>query len=166
MVHTPPPPRGPGHRHRHSLSALSAASSQAKLEEALELVIPDAEDAAFVARCILGDGPAHHRAASWALLTVAAEIARRVGARPAPAGGDQPVSLPLPPHLRHGEDASFPVSLPLAPLRAVLERERDVEAMADALIDGPPHHALANAALVALLARVLDRLDEPEGEGT
>jgi hypothetical protein len=165
MLKKPPPPGGP-HRHRHSLSALGAAASETTLASALALIVPEPEDAAFVARCILGEGPAHHRAASWALVSMAAELARRLGAAASPSQGEDsvPVALRLPPHLRSGDDGVFPLAMPLAPLRAVLAGERDVEAIADALVDGPPHHALANAALVAIFDRISRRLGELEAE--
>jgi hypothetical protein len=165
MVKKPPPGGGP-HRHRHTLSALSHAASPESLESALSLVIGEPDDTAFVARCILSEGPSHHRAASWALVVLAAEVARRLGvAGPPPAAADAvPVALRLPPHQVRPDDAAFPLSLPLSPLRTLLDRERDVEAIADALVDGPPHHALANAALVALLGRILERAGELEAD--
>jgi hypothetical protein len=158
-----PPAPGPGpHRHRHALSSLADAASAGRLEEALALVIPDARDRSFVARCILHEGPAHHRAASWALIAVAAAVAERVGAVPRRRAepDDFLVPLRLPPHLRAEEDGAFPMLVPLAPLRSVARDERDVEVLADALVDGPPHHALANAALVAIFERILAALDE------
>jgi hypothetical protein len=133
-----------------------------RLEKALAPIVPDERDREFVARCILGEGPAHHRAASWALVVLAAEVAARLGAAPLPSatGVDAlSVRLRLPPDARDDDDdGSFPLRLPLAPLRTILDDERDVEAMADALTDGPPHHALANAALVALLHQILEHL--------
>ncbi|NUP12395.1 MAG: hypothetical protein HOW73_40640 [Polyangiaceae bacterium] len=129
--------------------------------DALLLVLADRRDAEFVARCIVGEGPAHHRAASWALLVVAAEIAERLGCKPGPktqAPDTVSVALRLPPGAARDDD-TFPLAMPLAPLRAIVEPSRHVEALADALVDGPAHHALANAALVALFARILEKLD-------
>lgn len=156
-----PPPRRPPHRHRHPLSALSGAADPDRLADALTPIIPDPHDRAFVVRCILGDGPAHHRAASWALLVLAADIAARLGANdeePAPEDDSVTVRLRIPPHLATTDDSAFPLRLPMAPLRAIARNERDVEALADALVDGPPHHALANAALVSIFDRILTRL--------
>lgn len=154
--------RGP-HRHRHVLSSLADVASAQRLEDALELVIPDARDRAFVARCILQEGPAHHRAASWALVTIAGEVARRAGAKPRDAiqPDDFAVPLRLPPHQRQEEDGSFPLRVPVAPLRAVSGSDRDAEVLADAVVDGPPHHALANAALIAIFERLMSALEEP-----
>lgn len=159
-----PPSSGP-HRHRHSLSSLAHVAQAPALEDALRLVVPDPRDRAFVARCILGEGPAHHRAASWALVALAAEVARRVGAAPREAASPDDVVVPLrlPPHLAEaGDDGAFPLPVPLGPLRAIARGEREVEVLADALVDGPPHHALANAALVALFGRILAALGDGE----
>lgn len=131
-----------------------------RLEDALALVISDPRDRAFVARCILSEGPAHHRAASWTLCVVAAEAAARAGARPREhaEADDFAVPLRLPPHVATGDDGAFPLAIPMAPLRAITGDERGAEVLADALVDGPPHHALANAALVAILERLLAAL--------
>lgn len=158
----PRPPRhghGP-HRHRHVVSALEEVTDGARFEEALALVVPDPRDRAFVARCILEEGPAHHRAASWALIVLAADLAKRAGATPRATAEDDDVQvqLRLPPHLAHEEDTAFPLRMPAAPLRSLARDERAVEALTDALVDGPPHHALANAALVALFERLADAL--------
>lgn len=142
------------------MTALSSAADADQLAEALRPVIADPRDRAFVVRCILDEGPVHHRASSWALLMLASEIARRLEV-PMKAPDGEPddsitVRLRLPPHLAADEaESAFPLRLPLEPLRAIASSDRDVEVLADALVDGPPHHALANAALVSLLARVL-----------
>lgn len=163
-----PPGRPPAnhHRHRHALSTLARAADPARLADALAPIIPDAGDRAFVVRCILDEGPIHHRASSWALVVLAAEIARRVGSTPDdrdPESRDSlAVRLRLPPHLAgDDDDGAFPLRLPLAPLRAIAGSDRDVEALADALADGPPHHALANAALVSIFARILALFPAP-----
>lgn len=158
-----------GHRHRHSLGALAAAADRRRLADALSPIVADARDREFVVRCILDEGPLHHRAASWALLMLASEVARRLEGAPVTAPDDPrdslEVRLKLPPHLAEdATDAVFPVRLPLAPLRAVADGERDVEALADALADGPPHHALANAVLVSLFARILAKLPTDRAE--
>lgn len=159
------PPHSAPHRHRHSLSSLAHVAASPVLEDALGLVVGDARDRAFLARCILTEGPAHHRAASWALVALAAEVARRLDAAPREgvAPDDVAVPLRLPPHLvEAGDDGAFPLAVPLAPLRAIARDEREVEVLADALLDGPPHHALANAALVALFDRILSAIGGPE----
>ena len=152
-----PPPR----RSSAGLGALGGADA---LASALAPWTPDPEDRAFVARCIASEGPAHHRAASVALLRlVALALEAAGGATEAsrPDGGGIPVPFRLPPHLdRHAdEDAQYPLRLS----RRALERlappgSPEIAALADALTDGPAHHALANVAMVNLLDALLDRL--------
>lgn len=146
---------------------MSGAADPEALRNALSLLVVDPQDAAFIARCILGEGPAHHRAASWSLIVLAAEIASRLGCSPA-SEDDQPadavrIPLRLPPH-RLREDDAFPLEMPVEPLRAIVGRERDVEALADALVDGPAHHALANAALVGIFNRILEQISGASGD--
>ncbi len=126
----------------------------------------DPEDRAFLARCIAAEGPAHHRVASVALLKLLALALEAAGGarEPAPEGGFA-VQFRLPPHLdRHAdEDAQYPVRLS----RRALERlappgSPELAALADALTDGPAHHALANVAMVNLLDALLDRLARPD----
>jgi hypothetical protein len=117
--------------------------------------VPDEADRAFVVRCMLEEGPAHHRGATYALLRLLGEAARRHGGRPAD-GPSVPVPMHVPPHLRREPDAVFPLEMPLAPLLGLGRGDADsARVLADCLTDGPPHHALANAAMVCLLATLL-----------
>ena len=164
----PPPPH---HHHeppsRVASSGLSTLAAPDGIAALLVPWLPDAEDRAFVARCIATEGPTHHRIASAALL-------RLLGLALEAAGGAEPgadvdgVAVPfrLPPHLeRHAdEDAQYPLKLP----RRALERlapagSREAAAIADAMTDGPPHHALANVAMVCLLDALLERLSKKDG---
>lgn len=136
---------------------------------------PDPEDRAFLARCIASEGPAHHRVASAAMLKLLAlALEAAGGARTAGRPDEDDIAVPfrLPPHLeRHAdEDAQYPVRLS----RRALERlaqpgSPELAALADALTDGPAHHALANVAMVNLIDALLDRLAEngaePPGDG-
>jgi hypothetical protein len=80
---------------------------------------------------------------------------------PATTSADtSPVPMQLPPHLADELDGdaeqSYPLDLPLAPLDLLAPRgSPQHEAMLGALIDGPPQHALANVAMVALLDALL-----------
>src|SRR5690606_9515312 len=76
---------------------------------------------------------------------------------PGPAA---PIALRLPPHLRRGHaDENFPLGVPLAALeRLAPQGSPAFTALLDCLRDGPPHHALANAAMVCLLGALLERL--------
>jgi hypothetical protein len=116
--------------------------------------MPDAEERAFVVRCIAGEGPIHHRGASYTLVCLLGLLLEALGAeaRGAPAGKSVPVPIRLPPHLARGDDHDYPLSMPLAPLtRLAPEGSPELAALVDCLTDGPPHHALANAAMVCLL---------------
>lgn len=158
-----PPPRHVPPPRRSSRTAVALASAEA-LEPALVALIPDDEDRAFVARCIASEGPMHHRIASVSLLKLLARALDVAGAAPRDASGDG-VAVPfhMPPHLgrRGDEEAHYPLRIP----RRAIERlaapgSAEASAVADALVDGPPHHALANAAMVAMLDALLARLEQ------
>ena len=126
-------------------------------------LIADEEDRAFVARCIATEGPAHHRAASFALLKLLSEALDRTGGLgDIDVGEGMEVPFRLPPHLeRHADaDARYPIRLPQRALaRLAPAGSREIEAFADALTDGPSHHALANVAMVCLIEALLQRLE-------
>lgn len=130
--------------------------------------IDDDEDREFVARCIATEGPAHHRLASYALLKLASQaLARAGGALPGPLPeAGEAVPFRLPPHLeRHGDaEAHYPIRLPQRAIaRLAPEGSREAAALANAIIDGPAHHALANVALVCMLDALLARLAAKDG---
>lgn len=125
-----------------------------RIERGLARLVPDARDRAFVLRCVLGEGPLHHRLANHALLTLLLDLVDATGAPVAPPAG-VPVPMRLPPHLRDGAPAAFPVTVDPTPLR----RLGDPAPWIDAVVDGPPHHALANALMVDLLGAVLAHLE-------
>ncbi|HEY8379136.1 MAG TPA: hypothetical protein VIK91_21735 [Nannocystis sp.] len=130
------------------------------IEALLTPWLPDPTDRAFVARCIVDEGPLHHRGASYVLLRLLGLVLDAVGGPVAPAGESAPVPLRLPPHLRRGdEDQNFPLGVPLAALERLVPRNSPAfDAFLACLQDGPPHHALANAAMVCLLDAILTRL--------
>ncbi|MEO7327121.1 MAG: hypothetical protein ABI193_00990 [Minicystis sp.] len=149
------------------MSAITAAIHPERLEAALQPWVPDAEDRAFVVRCILGEGPMHHRGASFAILGVLAILVEAAGPAAASATGDTiPVPLRVPPHLarREGDDHVYPLALPTAPLeRLAAKGTPELAALVDCLLDGPPHHALANAATMCLLEALLAKLGRKGG---
>ncbi len=158
------PPRPPHERHVPS-SAISRFIEPQRLEELLTPWVPDEAERAFVVRCMLAEGPAHHRGANYVLLSLLGRVLERLPAGASvPAPGGEPLEVPmrLPPHLAKGsQPKSYPLPLPSAPLEQLAPRgSRDFEAMVDCLTDGPPQHALANVAMVALLAEILARLGE------
>jgi hypothetical protein len=154
------PPRPPP-RHLPS-SAISAFVDPARIDLLLARWVPEAEDRAFVVRCLVGEGPAHHRGANFVLLSLLAQALEKAKAQPEPQGVTLPVPMRLPPHLAHAEaeQDAYPLRLPTAPLeRLAPSGSRELEAMVDCLTDGPPQHALANVAMVALLGALLDALE-------
>jgi hypothetical protein len=160
------PPRPPHERHVPS-SAISGFIETHPIEALLAPWIPDAAARAFVVRCMLAEGPAHHRGANYVLLRLLGQVLERVAPRgpvPAPAGEPLEVPMRLPPHLaKASEPKSFPLALPTGPLERLAPRgSREFEAMVDCLTDGPPQHALANVAMVTLLAELLARLEQEE----
>lgn len=158
----PPRPHHPHPRHVPS-SASTAFVDQGRVDALLAPWVPDASARAFVVRCVLGEGPAHHRGANFVLLALLGLLVERHGAV---AHTDDPndaqrvaVPLRLPPHLADDqEDAAYPLTLPTRALERLAPRgSRELDAMVDCLTDGPPQHALANAAMVALLDALLAR---------
>lgn len=160
--HRPPPPP---HRRRHvPPSAISAFIHPEDIEAILAPWVPDPKDRAFVARCMVQEGPAHHRGANYVILSLLGEVLERLKVKPGTEGKTLPLPMRLPPHLEHEqEEANFPLHLPLEPLEYLAgEHPEDAEAMADCLTDGPPQHAIANVAMVCLLGAILKTL--PDGE--
>ena len=151
-----PPP------HRNAPSA--AFIDSPRIEALLAGAVPDDEDRAFVVRCILGEGPAHHRGANYVLLQLLGTIVERLGGadmEAVRARGTMPVPMKVPPHLeRRGSMMAYPLALPTGPLEELAPAgSADNAAMVQCLSDGPPQHALANAAMVWLIGAALDRLD-------
>jgi hypothetical protein len=151
----------PPHRSAPSTAFIDASRVDAILASA----VPDAEDRAFVVRCILGEGPAHHRGANYVLLQLLGLLVDRLGGADMAAlrmRGTMPVPMKVPPHLeRQGSLMSYPLGLPLAPLSELAPAATpEQSAMVECLSDGPPQHALANAAMLWLIGAALDRLPE------
>jgi hypothetical protein len=141
------------------------------LDACLQHLVPDAGDRAFVLRCLVGEGPMHHRGANYVLLALLARVSeahlprREAGAPTSSVGGKGAqlhphvaVPMRLPPHLSDQvQRGSYPLSLPTAALSALAGGDAtQLQAMVDCLTDGPPQHALANVAMVALLEGLLD----------
>lgn len=157
-----PPPRPP-HKSHVSSSAISGFIEPERLEPLLAPLVPDPSDRAFVLRCIVGSGPAHHRGANYVLLALLARLLEARGITPRALAGDTlPVPMRIPPHLTEGgPPPAFALALPIAPLEALAgDDPHTLAAMVDCITDGPPQHALANVAMVALLGQLL------EDEGT
>lgn len=134
-----------------------------EIEALLAPWLPDATDRAFVVRCIVDEGPIHHRGASYALLRLLGLALEAVGG-PGPRRDEAaPIPLRLPPRRQRGDDddGQFPLGVPLAAIERLAPRGSPTfAALLDYLRDGPPHHALANAAMVCMLGALLDRLAE------
>lgn len=162
------PPRGHHARER----TLERFVDRRRIDRLLAPWVPDADDRAFVLRCLLDEGPAHHRGVNWILLALLGDLAADAPRGPA-RGRHARVPLRLPPHLRrHGDphddgdeddaenddERAYPLTLPLGPLeRLVGKDERAIDAMVDCLTDGPPQHALANAAMLLLIDAIQRR---------
>ncbi len=127
-----------------------------RISAALAPWVPDDADREFVVRVILDEGPAHHRGSSYVLLALLAELVRRQVPSPGPAEAGEPVRMHLPPHVSAHVDGTYPLALQLEPIRALAPEDPSAQrAFVECLVDGPPHHALANAACVALLGALL-----------
>ena len=146
-------------------SAALAFIDTSRLDALLATVVPDDQDRAFVVRCILGEGPAHHRGANYLLLALLGAIVEGLGGADMDAlraRGTTPVPMKVSPHLaRPGSLMAYPLDLPMAPLeRFAPSGSAQASAMAECLTDGPPQHALANAAMMWLIGAALDRLGD------
>ncbi len=171
--HPPPPPSpSPGAHHGSAADRLV----RARVEALLAPWVADSHDRAFVLRCLVDEGPSHHRGATVALLLLLERTLQRCPPLPEPGPGADPqappaaaISLRLPPHLRAALDPAerdYPLSLPTAALGRAIGDPRTTDLLIEHLTDGPPHHALANALMVTLLEAILARLgDGPEGPG-
>ncbi|MBK6852366.1 MAG: hypothetical protein IPG93_12235 [Burkholderiales bacterium] len=127
-----------------------------RLDGWLGSLVPDAGDRAFVVRCLVGEGPIHHRGANYVLLALLFQALQAHGGV-TPGLGGEPVPMRLPPHLADaGHEGVYPLTLPVDALRELAGGDdRHVGAMVDCLTDGPPQHALANVAMVALIQGLL-----------
>ncbi len=150
----------------------SGASSEfidpSQIDSMLAGVLPDGEDRAFVVRCILGEGPKHHRGSNYVLLRLLGMLVDELGAvdmGALRARGTLPVPMKVPPNLtRPGSLMAYPLALPTGPLeRLAPAGSAEQMAMAECLMDGPPQHALANAAMIWLIGAALERLAERAG---
>jgi hypothetical protein len=151
----------PPHRNAPSIGFIDPS----RIDAILASAVPDDEDRAFVVRCILGEGPAHHRGANYVLLRLLGLLVDRLGAADMAAlrtHGTMPIAMKVPPHLeRQGSLMAYPLALPLAPLTELApQATSEQSAMVECLSDGPPQHALANAAMLWLIGTALDRLRE------
>ncbi len=156
----------PPHHHHHDRAAASAIAlvlDADRLARVLEPWVPDAGERTFLVRCIIGEGPIHHRGASYALIALAGEIAARLGVSSPPADrAGVSVPMRLPPHLeRPGvEPQVYPLRLDADGLDRLAGGKDGIrQVLTDALTDGPPHHALANVALLNLLSAILRRVE-------
>lgn len=145
------------------LATASSAQAIVRREEIDALLAPwltNQTDRDFVVRCLVDEGPIHHRGATYALLRLLGLALEAVGGPKPPCGESAPIPLRLPPHLRGGgDDDSFPLGVPLDVLERLAPRgSAQFAELLDCLRDGPPHHALANAAMVGMLGALLDRL--------
>lgn len=146
---------------RHAPAA--AFVDPSRVDALLVGVLPDAADRAFVVRCILDEGPAHHRGANYVLLTLLGMVVDKLGGADVAglrAHGTLPVPMKVPPHLkRPGSLMAYPLGLPTGPLEKLAAAgSTEQAAMADCLMDGPPQHALANAVMLWLIGAALERL--------
>ena len=143
--------------------ASSAFIDSSRIDAVLASVLPDAEDRAFVVRCILSEGPVHHRGSNYALLLLLGQLLEGLDEAEMDAlrkKGTLPVPMRVPPHLaRPGSMMSYPLDLPTGPLeRLAPAGSTELAAMAQCLSDGPPQHALANAARLWLIGAALERV--------
>lgn len=147
------------HHHRHiPASRALRFVDHARVTRLLESLVPK-EDVHFLQRCILDEGPIHHRGANYVLLGLMSRVLEQLPGKDAHPEGRR-VPMRLPPHLEDEVDEdSFPLELPTGALMELVGDGDALESAIDCLTDGPPQHALANVVMVALLERLLRRLE-------
>jgi hypothetical protein len=140
-------------------SLINSFIDRKRMAEVLAPWIPDERDRAFVIRCILDEGPAHHRGTNYVLLRLLAKLVELGGAPAARSGPTADVPLRLPPHLlEENPSGKFPLRCPTRPIELLAPTTSpEFAAMVDCVTDGPPQHALANAATLAMLEVLLER---------
>ena len=152
-----PPPRH--HPHRVSASEVLRFIRHEDIEPILVPLLPDEGERALVLRALLDVGPVHHRGANYVLLRLLGLVLEKMGRVPAPPAAQESVPIPLrlPPPLASGhDDVQFPLRLPTHALEQIAPHDsRELAAMVDCLIDGPPQHSLANAAMLCLIEALL-----------
>lgn len=159
MPHKPDKPRKHHDRHRHD-ERISAFLDHDRIDQILMKLVPDDDDRGFVVRCLLDEGPPHHRGSNFILLCLLAGLLEG-HVEPSDDAELAQVPMRVPPHLAEDRsDIAFPIAIP----RAALERlspgdRRAQQAMIDCLIDGPPQHALANAVMLCLIDAALRQRD-------
>ncbi len=160
-MHSKPPHHG--HPHKPPQAPFAASKvldfvDESRLDALLAKLVPDAADRAFVLRCVVGEGPLHHRGANYILLTLLAQAAAPAGsaAQRVPSTGVT-VPMRLPPYLAESVDeGTYPLLLPTGALLDLAGGDQNrLAAMIDCLTDGPSQHALANVIMVALIERLL-----------
>lgn len=155
--HLPRPAHGTSPRHGTPASQVLHFVNVEQLQQALTPLLRDAGDCRFITRCLVGEGPLHHRGSNYILLNLLARALQVRGGQATAAEGGAPVPMRLPPHLaEQADDCNYPLALPLKALRELAQGdEAQLAAMVDCLTDGPPQHALANVAMVAFLEALL-----------
>ncbi|MCU0698806.1 MAG: hypothetical protein MUC96_20075 [Myxococcaceae bacterium] len=148
------------HHDKHHRRASASFIDEDALGEALRRFVPDRADRAFLLRCVLDEGPTHHRGANFVLLSLLVELARRLGVDGPAPGAVRPFPMRLPPHLEDEiDDDAWPLGVPEAAMAALAgDDRRAIDAMVDCLTDGPPQHAVANVLMVQLLDAMLHRV--------
>lgn len=157
----------PASHHHVPLSAISALTQQARIDAQLARFIEVSEERAFVARCTLDAGPAHHRGADYVLLRLLALALERLEAEAASKDGPEsaqesvPIPMRLPaPHVISRADQTYPLRMEISALQELADGDgRRLAPMIDCLLDGPPQHSLANALMVNALGRLLERIE-------
>lgn len=157
-----PRSRRPRHPHPGARTGHLGFIDRDAISGLLAPLVDNDEERAFVVRCLLDEGPAHHRGANFVLLKLLEQLLQGAAT---PSDETRQVPMQLPPHLAEEleDDAeqTYPIDLPLRALDRLAPRDSAAqEAMIAALTDGPPQHALANVAMVALIDSALRQREQ------
>jgi hypothetical protein len=90
-----PPPHKHKHdkkhekKHRHPASQALRFVDPASLDALLATLVPAQADREFVRRCLIDEGPLHHRGANYLLLRLVGRVLERVPGVDAPLEGEE-----------------------------------------------------------------------------
>lgn len=141
---------------RAAASASAAIFDLGRIAAILAPWLPDQGERDAIVGCILGEGAGRRRGASYALLALAGEIARRVGFE----AQCEDRGIPVP--CQDGPECPLLLD-PGAMPRVAGGSAAAGRALSGAVTDGPPQHVLADVALLNLLTAILRRLEAGRG---
>ena len=141
--------------HHHKRSRRLSFIDPSRIEALLRPLLSDPHEREFVLRCLLQEGPEHHRGANYVLLALFGELAAQL----APSSDGLPIPMHLPPHLESdAQEKEYPLRIPSRVLeRLAAKGTREFSDILECVTDGPPQHSISNALMLCLLDALLEK---------